>query len=95
MFYKSGRLMNYDGYKLINQFSLQLCLAFFGNIMKILYIYPHPDDESFGPGHVMAKQVRDGHEVYLLTLTKGGATWQRFKYNHTIAEMGRCVTGKC
>lgn len=56
--------------------------------MKILYIYPHPDDESFGPGHVMAKQVRDGHEVYLLTLTKGGATRQRFKYNHTIAEMG-------
>jgi LmbE family N-acetylglucosaminyl deacetylase len=56
--------------------------------MKILYIYPHPDDESFGPAHVMAKQRREGHEVYLLTLTKGGATKQRFKYNYSIEEMG-------
>ncbi len=56
--------------------------------MKIIYIFPHPDDESFGPAHVMHKQSRDGHEVYLLTLTKGGATKQRFKYNYSIAEMG-------
>ena len=56
--------------------------------MKILYIYPHPDDESFGPAHVMSKQRRQGHEVYLLTLTKGGATKQRFKYNYSIKEMG-------
>lgn len=57
--------------------------------MKILYIYPHPDDESFGPAHVMHKQVRDGHEVTLLTLTKGGATKQRHKYGKTIDEMGQ------
>ena len=56
--------------------------------MRILYIYPHPDDESFGPAHVMAKQRREGHEVYLLTLTKGGATKQRFKYNYSIEQMG-------
>ena len=56
--------------------------------MKILYIYPHPDDESFGPAHVMAKQRRQGHEVYLLTLTKGGATRQRHKYGYSIDEMG-------
>lgn len=56
--------------------------------MKILYIFPHPDDESFGPAHAMAKQRREGHEVYLLTLTKGGATKQRFKYNYSIEEMG-------
>ncbi|MBD3305597.1 PIG-L family deacetylase [candidate division KSB3 bacterium] len=56
--------------------------------MKILYIYPHPDDESFGPAHVMSKQRRQGHEVYLLTLTKGGATRQRFKYHYSIEEMG-------
>ncbi len=56
--------------------------------MKILYIYPHPDDESFGPAHVMSKQRRQGHEVYLLTLTKGGATKQRFKYGYSIEEMG-------
>lgn len=56
--------------------------------MKILYIFPHPDDESFGPAHVMSKQRRDGHEVYLLTLTKGGATKQRHKYGYSVEEMG-------
>lgn len=56
--------------------------------MKILYVFPHPDDESFGPAAVMAKQVREGHEVYLLTLTKGGATKQRFEYNYSIEQMG-------
>jgi len=58
--------------------------------LKILYIYPHPDDESFGPAHVMSKQLRQGHEVFLLTLTRGGATRQRFKYNYSVEEMG-CV----
>ena len=56
--------------------------------MKILYIFPHPDDESFGVAHAMSKQRRQGHEVYLLTLTKGGATRQRFKYGYSVAEMG-------
>jgi LmbE family N-acetylglucosaminyl deacetylase len=56
--------------------------------MKILYVFPHPDDESFGPAHAMSRQRRQGHEVYLLTLTKGGATRQRFRYRYSIAEMG-------
>lgn len=56
--------------------------------MRILYIYPHPDDESFGPAAVMAKQRRLGHEVHLLTLTKGGATKVRHKLGLSIEEMG-------
>ncbi|MBP9191403.1 MAG: PIG-L family deacetylase [Ignavibacteria bacterium] len=56
--------------------------------MRILYIFPHPDDESFGPAPAMSKQRREGHEVYLLTLTKGGATKQRHKYNYSVEEMG-------
>ncbi|HKJ45357.1 MAG TPA: PIG-L family deacetylase [Balneolales bacterium] len=56
--------------------------------MKVLYIYPHPDDESFGPATVMHKQIRQGHEVYLLTLTKGGATKQRHRLNYSIEQMG-------
>lgn len=56
--------------------------------MKILYVFPHPDDESFGPANLMSKQRRDGHEVYLLTLTKGGATKQRHKYGYSVEEMG-------
>ncbi|NUN09013.1 MAG: PIG-L family deacetylase [Ignavibacteriaceae bacterium] len=56
--------------------------------MRILYIFPHPDDESYGVAHLMAKQKREGHEVFLLTLTKGGATKQRHKFNLSIDEMG-------
>lgn len=56
--------------------------------MRILYIYPHPDDESFGPAAVMAKQSRLGHDVRLLTLTKGGATKVRHKLGLSVDEMG-------
>lgn len=56
--------------------------------MKVLYIFPHPDDESFGPALAMSKQSREGHEVYLLTLTKGEATRQRHKFGYTKDEMG-------
>lgn len=56
--------------------------------MKILYIFPHPDDESFGPAPAIAAQLREGHEVYLLTLTKGEATKQRFRLGVGKKEMG-------
>lgn len=56
--------------------------------MKLLYIFPHPDDESFGPATVIHQQLKAGHEVYLLTLTKGGATKQRHKLGLSIEEMG-------
>lgn len=56
--------------------------------MKLLFIYPHPDDESFGPAAIMHKMIREGHKVYLLTLTKGGATKQRHKYNYSVKKMG-------
>lgn len=56
--------------------------------MKALYIFPHPDDESFGPAPVIYRQIKNGLEVHLLTLTKGGATKMRFKYDLSIEEMG-------
>ena len=66
--------------------------------MKILYVFPHPDDESFGPAPAMARQVREGHEVHLLTLTRGGATKERHRLGLSVEEMGevrlnemRCV----
>jgi len=55
---------------------------------KFLYIFPHPDDESFGPAPVINQQLKAGHEVHLLTLTRGGATRERFRLNKTVAEMG-------
>ncbi len=56
--------------------------------MKALYIFPHPDDESFGPAAAMSKQLREGHEVYLMTLTKGGATRKRHGLGLSVDEMG-------
>ncbi len=56
--------------------------------MVILYVFPHPDDESFGPGPAIARQRREGHQVHLLTLTKGGATKQRHRLGLSVDEMG-------
>ena len=56
--------------------------------MKILYVFPHPDDESFGPARAISAQIRAGHEVNLLTLTKGGATKERHKLGYSIDQMG-------
>jgi LmbE family N-acetylglucosaminyl deacetylase len=56
--------------------------------VRILYVFSHPDDESYGPARAISKQRREGHEVHLLTLTRGGATRQRHKYGYSIDEMG-------
>lgn len=55
---------------------------------RLLYIFPHPDDESFGPAPGIVAQKREGHEVHLLTLTRGGATKQRHSYGYSVEEMG-------
>ena len=56
--------------------------------MRILYIFPHPDDESFGPARAMAAQRRQGHHVFLLTLTRGEATKVRYKLRWALEQMG-------
>lgn len=56
--------------------------------MRILYIFPHPDDESFGPAAVIHQQLETGHEVHLLTLTRGGATKERHRLGLGIEAMG-------
>ena len=56
--------------------------------MKIMYIFPHPDDESFGPAGAISKQIEEGHEVILLTLTQGGATKVRHQLGLSIQQMG-------
>ena len=58
----------------------------------LLYVFPHPDDESFGPAPALARQRRDGHEVHLLTLTRGEATSQRERLDLSKEEMGRIRT---
>lgn len=56
--------------------------------MKTLYVFPHPDDEAFGPAPVIYRQIQNSEEAHLLTLTRGGATKMRFKYELSIEEMG-------
>ncbi|MDX1532428.1 MAG: PIG-L family deacetylase [Rhodothermales bacterium] len=56
--------------------------------MTVLYVFPHPDDESFGPGPALARQHREGHAVHLLTLTEGGATAQRHRLGLSVEAMG-------
>lgn len=55
---------------------------------RILYVFPHPDDESFGPALAIARQRRDGDEVHLTTLTRGGATRQRHRLGLSVEQMG-------
>jgi N-acetylglucosamine malate deacetylase 2 len=57
--------------------------------MRIMYVFPHPDDESFGPAGAIHQQIKDGNEVILLTLTKGGATKVRHQLGLSVAEMGQ------
>lgn len=56
--------------------------------MTVLYVFPHPDDESFGPAPALARQQREGHAVHLLTLTRGGATRQRHRLGLSVEAMG-------
>lgn len=56
--------------------------------MKVLYVYAHPDDESFGPSQAMSYHSRHGHDVFLLTLTRGGATKQRHALGYSVEQMG-------
>lgn len=62
--------------------------------MRILYVFPHPDDESFGPALAISRQRREGHEVFLLTLTRGGATRQRERLGLSVDQMGEVRLGE-
>lgn len=42
--------------------------------MKILAIGAHPDDIELGCGGLLIKAAREGHEVYMYTVTRGSAS---------------------
>lgn len=42
--------------------------------MKILAIGAHPDDIELGCGGMLIKAAREGHEIYMYTLTRGAAS---------------------
>lgn len=40
---------------------------------RLLGVFAHPDDESFGPGATLARYAAEGVEVHVLTVTDGAA----------------------
>jgi LmbE family N-acetylglucosaminyl deacetylase len=38
---------------------------------RLLFAFPHPDDESFGPGGTIAKYAREGTDVHYVCATRG------------------------
>ncbi len=43
--------------------------------LRLMCIFPHPDDESLGMGTTLAKYAAEGVEIYLLTATRGERGW--------------------
>jgi LmbE family N-acetylglucosaminyl deacetylase len=43
--------------------------------LRLLAVFPHPDDESLGMGPTLAKYSAEGVETYLLTATRGERGW--------------------
>lgn len=48
---------------------------------KILFIYPHPDDETYFNAGLIQKLVKEKIEFEIICLTKGGAGKSRFNTN--------------
>lgn len=44
-------------------------------ILKLLAVFPHPDDESLGLGTTLAKYSAEGVETYLVCATRGERGW--------------------
>ena len=43
------------------------------NVRTLLAVFAHPDDEAFGTGGTLARYAALGHNVYLVTATRGEA----------------------
>jgi LmbE family N-acetylglucosaminyl deacetylase len=57
--------------------------------MKLLAIFAHPDDESFGPAGTLAKCSEEGHSVGLVTLTRGEAGSLGISKDLAAAKLGQ------
>lgn len=55
---------------------------------RLLLVFPHPDDETYGCGGTIPKYVDEGASVFLLTLTHGEASSQGPKHGLTTSQMG-------
>jgi LmbE family N-acetylglucosaminyl deacetylase len=43
--------------------------------LKLLAVFPHPDDETLGLGPTLARYAAEGIETYLVCATRGERGW--------------------
>jgi LmbE family N-acetylglucosaminyl deacetylase len=60
--------------------------------MRLMAVFAHPDDETFGPGGTLARYAREGNEIRLITFTRGEAGSLGPARTLTPRELGRLRT---
>lgn len=62
--------------------------------MNILAIGAHPDDIELGCGGLLIKAVRQGHDVFMYTLTRGGASGDPLERTRELMQSARFIGAK-
>ncbi len=62
--------------------------------MNILAIGAHPDDIELGCGGLLIKSARQGHNVYMYSLTRGGAGGDPSQRTRELARSARFIKAK-
>lgn len=62
--------------------------------MNILAIGAHPDDIELGCGGLLIKSARQGHNVYMYSLTRGGAGGDSNERSEELARSARFIKAK-
>jgi len=64
------------------------------NPMNILAIGAHPDDIELGCGGTLIKAVREGHHIFMYTLTRGGASGEPSERTEELKKSARFIGAK-
>ncbi len=62
--------------------------------MNILAIGAHPDDIELGCGGLLIKSARQGHNVYMYSLTRGGVGGDSNQRSEELARSARFIKAK-
>ncbi|MGN6349552.1 MAG: PIG-L deacetylase family protein [Candidatus Nitrosocosmicus sp.] len=63
--------------------------------MNILAIGAHPDDIELGCGGTLLKATRQGHNVYMYTLTRGGSAGQVIRRANELVNSAKSIGAEC
>jgi len=63
-------------------------------MMNILAIGAHPDDIELGCGGTLIKAVREGHNVFMYTLTRGGASGEPSQRTDELKRSAKFIGAK-